>query len=257
MRDLHVLVVDDEPLARRALTQALSERPEVGRISESADGLDAVERLRPGDVDLVFLDVQMPEVDGFEVLRRAGTSAPPVVVFVTAHDRYAVGAFEVRALDYLLKPFNRTRFEQAFERALEELAARARESSTPHGGDTGGLSGLESQRVRRLRIKLGGRTTVVDLQRVHWLEAANTYVRVHTTDGTHLLRASLAGLETQLDPDLFLRVHRSAIVRLGSIRELRHVVRGDYELVLANGDRVRASRRRREALFERIDSDML
>ena len=237
MTALEVLIVDDEPLARRSLRRALEDRPEVHRLVEFSDGLGALEHLRQDTVDLAYLDVRMPGIGGFEVARRLGPERMPPFVFVTAHDDFAVEAFEVRALDYLLKPFTASRFEESFRRSLDRLRAR-----TPNGPSLPG----------RVRIKMGGHTTFVPLDEVVWFEAANTYVRVHTRDRVHLVRDSLSSLERALDPRFFARVHRSAVVRLSAVVEMTHRVRGDYELVLENGDRVRASRRRREELMKRL-----
>jgi len=249
VRSLRILVADDEPLAREALLLELRRRGEVERLVSCASGHEAIAALRSEEIDLAFLDVRMPEVSGFEVVRRIGVERMPPVVFVTAFDRFAVEAFEVRALDYLLKPVSRERFGESFARALAAVRGRSAERDAALRG----LLEEAAQEAERLRIKTGERTTIVRLDEIVWIEAASSYVRVHTRESTHLLRASLGSLEERLDPERFLRVHRSAIVHLDCVRELRHVVRGDYDLLLSNGDRVRASRRRRAELVRRLD----
>jgi two-component system LytT family response regulator len=198
-------------------------------------GIDAVEqiaRLRP---DILFLDVQMPEVDGFEVLERAGADTVPAIVFVTAFDDYALRAFDVHALDYLLKPFDDRRFFTALSRAKERV--RARGTSTP---------------PRRFLVRTRDKVVFVKSEDIDWVEAADYYVSLHTGGKSYLLRQTMADLERQLDPAKFVRVHRSAIVNLERVQEMHPMFRGDSVLVLQDGTRVRLSRARRDELERRL-----
>ena len=243
---LRVAIVDDEPLARDAIRVLLKNDREV-RIVGEAGGADAaaalIARTHP---DLMFLDVQMPEADGFALLDRIGPDAVPSIVFVTAYDRYALRAFEVHALDYLLKPFDDRRFAEALARAKE----RARGKLPSRIAEL-----LAGRTPKRFLIPVRGKSVVVDADRIDWVEAADYYVSLHEGKQTHLLRQTMDEIEAQLDTQKFFRVHRSAIVNLGRVREVHPLFRGDCELVLVDGTRVRLSRSRRkafEALFASV-----
>jgi two-component system LytT family response regulator len=243
---LRVLVVDDEPLARQLVRLLLARDAEVTVVGEcSGDAAAAlVASARP---DILFLDVQMPEVDGFALLEQLGPACP-VVVFLTAYDRYAVRAFDVHAVDYLLKPVDDARFAAALARA--KTAARAR----PAGAADERISALlrdHARHARRFLVRTRDRTIVVDASAIDWIEAADYYVSLHVGGRAHLLRETMAELEQRLDPDRFLRVHRSAIVNLERVREIHPLFRGDCELLLESGARVRLSRTRR-AEFDRL-----
>jgi two-component system, LytTR family, response regulator len=246
-----VLIVDDEPLAREGLSALLSDDPEVV-IAGQGSGIDAVAliaRLRP---DILFLDIQMPEVDGFALLELVGADAVPAIVFVTAFDRYALRAFEVHALDYLLKPFTDARFAEALSRAKQQVLDRRQ----------GQLDGRIAQLLRaqqsprtRFLIPARGKTVVVDAGSIDWIEAADYYVCLHCGSEQHLLRETMDDIERQLDPQQFFRAHRSAIVNLARVREIHPLFRGDCELKLADGAAVRLSRNRRhefEARFAQL-----
>jgi two-component system LytT family response regulator len=227
-----VLIVDDEPLARqvvRMLVQTDRELTVAGECS-GIDAVEHIERLRP---DILFLDVQMPEVDGFDVLERVGADTVPAVVFVTAFDEYALRAFEVHALDYLLKPFDDPRFFAALARAKERARVHATATS-----------------ARRFLIRTRERVVFVKTEDIDWVEAADYYVSLHAGGKSHLLRQTMAEIEKQLDPAKFVRVHRSAIINLDRIEEMSPLFRGDSMLVLKDGTRLRISRARREE-FER------
>ena len=244
---LRVLLVDDEPLARALLRVLLSRDPGVEVVGECSGAEAAAEigRARP---DIVFLDVQMPDVDGFQVLERLGPARPPVVVFVTAYDQYAVRAFEVHAVDYLLKPVGEERFREALGRAKTRAAGRGA------GPAEDGLAALLRDRARypsRLLVPAHGRTVVVDVAGIDWIEATDYYASIHAGGQTHLLRQTLAELERTLDPARFFRIHRSAIVNLDRIREIQPLFRGDAQILLTTGARVRLSRSRR-ADFQRL-----
>lgn len=254
---LRVLVVDDEPLARDRLRAALAAEPGVEVVGECPDGLEAVRaigRLRP---DLVLLDVQMPGLDGFGVIREVGAAAMPPVIFVTAWDDYAVQAFEVQALDYLLKPFDDDRLRAALARARDPgreagaLAAQLRRLLEQHSAG-GTVPPGGTAYAQRLLVRRGAAIRYVPLAEVEWIEAADNYVRLHGSSGTHLVRMTLRELEGRLDPAEFARVHRSAIVRLAAIREIRPWAGGDYLAVLQSGREVRISRTHRERVIRTV-----
>lgn len=239
---LRAIVVDDEPLARDAIKSLLEDDAEVRVVGEGTgkDGAALIARTRP---DIMFLDIQMPEVDGFQLLDQVGADAVPAVIFVTAYDRYALRAFEVHALDYLLKPFDDARFRDA----LAQAKKRAR------GGTDTRLVNLLASRTRFL-IPARDKSIVVDADQIDWIEAADYYVSIHAAGASYLLRESMDDLERQLDPRRFFRVHRSAIVNVDRVREVHPMFRGDCALVLADGTRLKLSRSRRkefEALFAR------
>ena len=245
---IRALIVDDEPLGRERIRTLLREDAEVEIVGEIADGraaIAAVERLKP---DLLFLDVQMPKMDGFEVLDAIAEKHLPAIIFVTAYDRYAVQAFKVHALDYLLKSYDRERFESALERAKAEI------SRSHHGAVNermvGLLEGLESrkQRASRLVIKAAGRIIFLRVEEIDWVEAADNYVRIHAGREGHLVRETLQSLEGRLDPAQFLRIHRSTIVNLDRIRELKPTFHGDYAVFLRDGTELTLSRNYREKL---------
>jgi two-component system LytT family response regulator len=249
---LEVIVIDDEPLARDLIGAMLAKHHDVRVVGEGA-GVDAaamVARTRP---DIMFLDIQMPEVDGFRLLELVGPEAVPAIVFVTAYDRYALKAFEVHALDYLLKPVD----ERRFSVALEHAKKRARERR--HGQVDARIAELIAARASsrsRFLVPVRGKVIVVDAAHIDWIEAADYYVSLHVSSpagsGSHLLRETMDDLERQLDPDQFVRVHRSAIVNLERVREIHPLFRGDCALVLADGARVKLSRSRRKRFEEKF-----
>src|SRR5262245_63706761 len=225
---VRVLVVDDEPLARERLTTFLAEDPEVEAVDTCADGPSAVAAIRGDGPDIVFLDVQMPGFDGFGVVDAIGPDRMPVTVFVTAYDRYALRAFEARALDYLLKPFDRDRFTIAMGRAKEQIR-RSR--------DTGVQEKLQAllddvkppgAGLDRLAIKSGGSVHFLRADEIDWVEAAGNYTRLHAGKQVHLLRETMTALEAKLDPKRFARIHRSTIVNLERVKELQPYFHGDY-----------------------------
>ena len=232
---ISVLVVDDEPLARRNLTLLLRDDPDIGSIDERASGAEAVAAIRSRMPDLLFLDVQMPECDGFDVLELLGADLPPAIVFVTAHDEYALRAFEAGALDYLLKPFDDARFARALARAKEKIAYHA----------------SHRQEARRLVVKAPGRLLFIDMAHVDWVEAASYYSCLHVGRETHAIRRTMAELERDLG-DGFIRIHRSTIVNLDRVRGLELQSSGEYAVVLHGGARLRLSRRYKQALQSRL-----
>lgn len=234
---LRVLVVDDESLARRNLVVLLRRDPEIGLVGECASGMDAVSTLRHSTYDLVFLDVQMPECDGFDVLELLGGDLPPAIVFVTAFQEYALRAFDAGALDYLLKPFDDARFGRALQRAKERIAHQA--SNGP-------------RQTVRLVVKDRGRVSFVEAGNVDWIEAAGYYACLHVGTSTHLLRRAMADLERDLGGERFMRIHRSAIVNIDRIRALEIDAGGEYQVVLKSDVRLPLSRRLRKGLQDRL-----
>jgi two-component system, LytTR family, response regulator len=233
---IRTLIVDDEPLARCNLSVLLRHDPAIEIVGESGSGMDALAKIRSTKPDLVFLDVQMPECDGFDVLELLGGDLPPAVVFVTAYDEYALRAFEAGALDYLLKPFDDARFYVALGRAKERLA---------HFRD-------RPRKMERLSIKNSGQVSFLKISEIDWIEAADYYACLHVGVRTHLLRRSMADLEQDLDPRIFCRIHRSTIVNLDRIRGLELNDDGEYEVLIEGGARLRLSRRYRKQLQSRL-----
>lgn len=240
---LRVMVVDDEPLARQAIRQLLGADPDVEVVGECSgvDGADMVERTRP---DLLFLDVQMPEVDGFDLLEAVGIDHAPVVIFVTAYSEHALRAFDVHALDYVLKPVTEERFAHALARGKELVRLRRSGAVDP---SLGALLRERSRQTRRILVRDRERIRVIEVDTIDWIEAADYYAVIHAGGESHLLRETMNELEQRLDPARFFRVHRSAIIHLDRVREIHPLFRGDRELVLADGTRVRLSRTRRAA----------
>jgi two-component system LytT family response regulator len=242
---IRTLIVDDEPLARQRLRHLLHADPEIDMVGECGNGREALDALQQYRPDLMFLDVQMPVLDGFGVLEAVGETALPVVIFVTAHDRYALKAFEVHALDYLLKPFDQPRFAAALKRAKDQV------KKDRTGAVDQRLLDLLQERSKgseRLVIKSAGRVTFVRKEDIDWIEAAGNYVRLHTGKEDHLLRESMNGLEAKLDPKRFVRVHRSTIVNVERIRELQPAFHGDYVIFLQDGTELALSRNYRDGL---------
>ncbi len=246
---VRIVLVDDEPLVRRGLRDSLAPCCGVDVVGEAGDGfaaVDAIERLRP---DLVFLDVQMPGLDGFEVIGQLESELCPAVVFVTAHEQYALRAFDAHAIDYLLKPFDDVRLLSALERALAWLD-RAPEQR--HSGVPGLLAEVTSTRRRdRFVVKQAGRLRLVPSGEVEWIEARGNYVHLHHRDGPFLLRETLASLQATLDPQQFARTHRSAIVAVAQVVEMERQPAGDFRLRLRSGAQVGLSRGYRVA-FEQL-----
>jgi two-component system LytT family response regulator len=246
---VRVLIVDDEAPARRKVRAHLADAAGVDVVGEAASGPEALEAIRALRPDLVFLDVQMPGMTGFEVIEAVGPEAMPAVVFVTAFDEFAVEAFEVQAVDYLMKPFHADRFRQALSRALDRIARR----EEPRESLARLLEGLLKKAPReaqRLLVRDGERIFFVPLREVVRLSADGNYVQVHTARGQrHLLRETLARLEARLDPERFARIHRSEIVNVDFVAEVQPSFHGDYTVRLKTGDEVRLSRRYQDRLL--------
>jgi len=253
MAPLSVLVVDDEPLARERLRALLDQEADVRILGECASGRTAVKAIQEKRPDLVFLDVQMPGLDGFGVVEQIGAERMPAIVFVTAFDQYALKAFEVHALDYLLKPFDRERFQATLARARDSLRVR---DGAADLGVAALLEALTARKkwVERLLVKSGGKERLVAVDTVDWFEAAGNYVRVHTAGERLLLRETMANLEARLDPDQFARIHRSTIVNLRRVKELEPWFHGDYMVRLVDGQKLTLSRSHRGRLLALLNS---
>jgi two-component system LytT family response regulator len=235
---IRALVVDDEPLARSNLKVLLRRDPDIESIAECESGAEAVTEIRGTRPDLVFLDVQMPECGGFEVIERLKSDESlPVIVFVTAYDEYALRAFDAGALDYLLKPFDDARFRLAMERAKQKIEAQA---------------AIRSAETPRLTVRSAGRVAYVQIPDIDWVEAADYYACLHVGAKSHLVRQSMIELEKELDPRIFCRIHRSTIVNLRRVRALKVDDAGEYEVILESGQTLRLSRRFRKELQTRM-----
>ena len=249
---LRVVLADDEPLGRLGLRQLIARHPDLDVVGEAFDGHDAVAVVEDTRPDLLLLDVQMPELDGFGVIARL--AAPPPTIFVTAHDSFAVRAFETHALDYLLKPVGDQRFDAAVARLRRALADhRAVELGRRMADLVAAVGARPAAPRERLVARLGDRSTVIAVAEIDWIEAQDYCAAVHVGDAVHVVRHSLAALETELDPARFVRIHRGALVNLARIRALHHGA-GELLVVLHSGARLPVSRRRREALERLLGS---
>jgi two-component system, LytTR family, response regulator len=251
---IRAIIVDDEPLARDGVRLHLADAPDVEVVGEAGSGeeaIDLIETLRP---DLVFLDVQMPGVDGFGVLEALGAGQMPVTIFATAYDQFAVKAFEAHAVDYLLKPYDAERFHKALDRAREQLRARRRSSEDERLGSLLQELQARSRFSERIIVRAGGRIVILRAAEIDWVEAASNYVRLHVGSKEYLLRETMTALEAKLDPAEFVRIHRSTIVRVDRIRELEPLFQGDYVVILSDGTRLSSSRGYRERLQELLQS---
>ena len=263
---IRALIVDDEPLARERLRELLDDRPEMTVVAEAEDGQAAVEVLDEHEVDLVFLDVQMPGLSGIDVVEEIGPEAMPVTIFVTAYDQYAIKAFDLAAVDYLLKPFDDERFDQALERAREQIANQ----------DTNALSRRLVQMLKeqdpslleeeadedepyleRVAVQGRGKARIVSVDEVTHITADGSYAELHTTDDTHVIRERMKTLAARLDPAEFVRVHRSAIVRLDEVELILRSGGGDYAVRLKDGTTLSVSRGRIEELQDRLGVEVV
>jgi len=247
---IRTLIVDDEPLARERLRTLLADEPGVEVVGECGDGCQAVVAIEELKPDLVFLDVEVPNLDGFRILESVGAERVPAIVFVTAYDHYALRAFDVRAADYILKPFGRERLQKAIAHA-EERIARGKTQDLP-GQIAALLEEMRPQKsyLKRIMVKSGGRLYFLRTADVDWVEAAGNYVRLHVGSESHLLRETMNGIEGKLDPERFLRIHRSTIVNIERIKELQPWFHGDYVVILKDERQLTMSASYREKLDE-------
>jgi two-component system LytT family response regulator len=251
MSTIRTVIADDQPITRERLASLLQEQPDVEVVASCSSGAEAVRAIEAYRPDLVFLDMQMPELDGFGVIDAVGPAKMPSVVFVTGYDELALRAFDIHALDYLLKPFGRQRFQKALERAREHVT-RGR------GSELASRLVALVEEVRPIRraterivVRSGSRVVFVELHNVDWVEAEGNYVRLHVGEESHLIRETMHAIEQRLG-ERFLRIHRSRIVNVGRVRELRLVHNGEYEVVMRTGRALRVSRLFRERLSERL-----
>lgn len=251
MRKLLALVVDDEPLARETLRLLLARHPDI-EVGEAADGQAALDALQARPPDILFLDVQMPGMDGFEVLARADPALVKAVVFVTAFERYALQAFDAHAVDYLLKPFDDERFEKALRRAVDRARAAVPSGREHVEALLEAVQAIPAQAARRFLVRTGERLLVVPAADVDWIGAADDYCELHVGARSHLVRRTMNDMEQSLDPARFARIHRSTIVALDRVREMHPHVRGDWDVVLSDGTVLRMSRTYRAAFEARL-----
>lgn len=254
MEKIRTVIVDDEPLARRGIRAHLKDERDVEVIAECGNGREAVQIIEAQAPDLIFLDVQMPELDGFGVVEAIKTERLPAVIFVTAYDKYALRAFEVHALDYLLKPFDAERFSLAMQRARTQLERRSI-SDLSHRLQSL-IDDLQTHQkyTERLVIKSAGRIFFLSVEEIDWVEAADNYVRLHAGRNTHLLRETMNSLERRLDPAQFVRVQRSTMINVRRIKEVRPLFRGEYEIVLLDGTCLASGRGYRDRMQELLKS---
>jgi two-component system LytT family response regulator len=262
MEQIRTIIVDDEPLGRSRIAALLEDEEDIEVVAQCGDGVEALRVIGQSSPDLLFLDVQIPELTGFELLESLDRIEPPVVIFVTAHDEFALRAFDVHALDYLLKPFDDERFYQALDRARAHLrdqdaaALRRRlrdflsHANDLHGGAS--ISNHERRRLTRIVVKDGDRILFLRVDDVDWIEAADYYAKIHVGGSAYLIRETLANLEQQLDPERFVRIHRSTIVNLDRVQEMQPWFHGAFVVILVDGTELRLSRSRREHLQSRL-----
>lgn len=266
MNKIRTIIVDDEPLARKGIKNLLKDRTGIAVIKECKNGREAVQAINQLAPDLVFLDVQMPGYDGFDVLDRLHLSQPPVIIFVTAYDRYAIRAFEVNALDYLLKPFGDVRFYAALDRALKAIEnskiadlsqkmvsliashkKAERQESDPVSLQDGNTVPRKAYQ-NRIMVKGAGKISFVDIEEIMWFEALEYYVRIHAGNSSYLIRESMKNLEQSLDPEKFIRIHRSAIVRFDEIKSIMSQSTGNFRVLLKDGTKLPLARKRKHLL---------
>ncbi len=245
---ISALIVDDEPMSRERIADLLQARGDVDILGECGNGREAVEAIRERRPDLVFMDVQMPEMGGFEAIETLDEEELPEIVFTTAYDKFALRAFEVHAVDYLLKPFDRDRFCSAVEAARGRIEARAHKAVSSQVSTL--LAELKSRGSgpAKIAVKTDGRIVLVEIDEIQWIEAANNYAALHTKDKTHLVRETMTRLGERLPEDAFVRINRSAIVNLAAVKELRPSFHGEYTVVLKDGTRQKLSRTHRDKL---------
>lgn len=260
MTKIRALVVDDEPIARARVVSLLERETDIEVVGECSNGRQAVSAIATTNPDLLFLDIQMPEGDGLDLARTLRSPGAPAVVFVTAFDEYALQAFEVHALDYLLKPFSAERFRSALGHAREHMSHRRKHpnlsepppATLPAANPSAQAREAGSGRRNRLMIKSGGRIHFVRMSDIDWCEADGNYVRVHVGPQEHLVRDTMAHLESELDPQQFVRIHRSTIVNVDRIQEMQSSFNGEYVVLLRTGTRLTLSRSYRDAIQARL-----
>lgn len=256
MAKIRTLIVDDEPLARDRIKRILREEPEIQVIGECGNGKEAVKAILEKHPDLVFLDIQMPEINGFDVVNALDAESMPAIVFVTAYDQYALQAFDVHALDYLLKPFNRERLHKAVAHARDQIEGKRIGKLDERLSSL--IADLRTERkyLERLVVKSVGRVFFLKVGEIDWIEAAGNYVKLHTARTAHMVRETMNSIESKLDPDRFYRIHRSTIVNIDRIKELHPMFSGDYAVLLDNGTELSLSRNYRERMLELFENQV-
>ena len=247
---IRALIADDEALARKFIRRMLKDDHDVEILGECSNGKETVAMIRKENPDLVFLDVQMPEMDGFAVLEAIGIESLPEIIFATAYEQYAIRAFELHALDYLLKPFDQTRFKEAIKHAKERFRFLRQNDGRMQISALLDSIKNKPQYLERLVIKAGGRITFLRTDEIDWIEADDKYVHLHTSKARPMVRQTLTAMEAQLDPAKFRRVHRSAIVNVERIAELQPLFSGEYSILLQDGTRLTLSRNYKDKLFD-------
>ena len=252
--EIQTLIVDDEPLARDRVKRFLRDEDGIRIIGECGNGSEAVEVITRENPDLVFLDIQMPEKNGFEVIKSLNAKHLPTIIFVTAYDQYALQAFDVHALDYLLKPFNRERIKRAVSRAREHIDHKRLGNIDERLNSL--IADLRGERkyLDRLVVKSVGRVFFLKTDEIDWIEAAGNYVKLHVGRDAHMIRETMNGIEAKLDPEKFLRIHRSTVVNIDRIKELHPMFSGDYAVILRNGTELALSRNYRERFTELFEN---
>lgn len=247
---MKILIVDDEPLARERVRRHLRDEPGIEIVGEAGNGREAVTAIEEKTPDLVFLDVQMPEMNGFDVLKALEENKIPAIVFTTAYDKYAIQAFEFHALDYLLKPFSRERFRRSVRHAREQLE-NSRQSGNIDERLVSLLENLKAKKyLERIVVKSSGRVFFIKTEEIDWIEAAGNYLKLHVGRDAHLIRETMQSIEAKLDPEKFFRIHRSTLVQIDRIKELHPLFGGDYAVILRNGTELSLSRNYRDRLPE-------
>jgi two-component system LytT family response regulator len=247
---IRVLIVDDEPLARERVKRFLKDERDFELLGECGNGDDAIRAIREKKPDLVFLDIQMPEKNGFDVIKALGNESLPNIVFITAYDQYALQAFEVHALDYLLKPFNRERFHQAVRRAKDQIESRRRGELDERLASLISSIAPDRKYLERLVVKSVGRVFFLKTNEIDWIEASGNYLKLHVGRDSHMIRETMNSIEARLDPSQFMRIHRSTIVNIDRIKELHPMFSGDYSVILRDGSELALSRNYRERFLE-------
>ncbi len=242
---VRAIIVDDEPLARKGLLRHLQAHAGIQVIRECGDGRAAVESILAERPDLVFLDIQMPEMDGFQVIERIGKHRMPLIVFVTAYDQYALSAFDANAVDYLLKPFRKERFERALARVMDRIKGNPETDMTERIAAAMDALGRRQGYLQRIPVSQNGRIRLVAVEEIEWIEASGNYARLHSGTSIYEIRETLTSLERKLDPNGFARVHRSAIVNLHRVKEIHPWFHGHHVILLESGRKVRMSRYQR------------
>jgi two-component system, LytTR family, response regulator len=251
---IKTLIVDDEPLARDRVKRFLRDESDIEIIGECGSGTEACAAIKREKPDLVFLDIQMPEKTGFEVIKSLDPKSVPTIIFVTAYDQYAIKAFDVHAIDYLLKPFNRERLHRAVTHAREHIENKKRGNFDERLVSL--IADLKSEKkyLERLVVKSVGRVFFLKTDEIDWIEAAGNYLKLHVGRESHLIRETMNSIEAKLNPEKFLRIHRSTVVNIDSIKELHPMFSGDYAVILRNGTEITLSRNYRDRFLELFEN---